>query len=167
VRATILQYTSHGDDDRDTGRRADVADRVFLERVRRVHRGHDVQPVRTVVLGVGAGVWRDEHGHHAVERVRAGRLVRRPLVHHVPAAVHQAGGVHLSGVPGDHRVQGVQTLGRFQGPGVRVRTPLAHFRVAQTSVPALRVVRGCRVPGHRLARQPVAAVPAVQVRGVW
>lgn len=143
-----------------------MADYVFLGRVRRVHPGHGVQPIRTVVLGVGVRVRADEHRQHAVERVRAGRLVRRPPVHHVPAAVHQAGGVHVPGVPGDHRVQGVQTLDRFRGPGTRVRTQLAHFRTAQTPVPDLRVVRGHRVHTARLARQPGAALPDAPVRGV-
>jgi len=48
-----------------------VADGVFLGRMWSVYLGHGLQPVRPMVLGVGAGVGRAEHGHHAVGRVRA------------------------------------------------------------------------------------------------
>lgn len=119
-----------------------------------------------MVLGNGARVGRAEHRHHAVERVRDGRLVRRPPVHHVPAAVHPNGGVYVPAVPGDHRVQGTQTPGRFQGQGGSVRTELAHFRGVSAPVPGVRVIGGRGVPGPRRARQPDATVPAVQVRGV-
>jgi len=119
-----------------------------------------------MVLGVSAGVGRVEHRHHAVERMRAGRLVRRPPVHHVPAPVHPVGGVYVPAVPGHHRVQGARTPGRFQGSGGGVRTELAHILVIPAPVPGVRVVRGRGVPGPRRAHQPHATVPAVPVRGV-
>lgn len=156
----------YGDDDHGTGRRADVADGVFLGRVWRVYLGHGVQPVRPMVLGVGVGVGLAEHRHHAVERMRAGRLVRRPPVHHVPAPVHPVGGVHVPAVPGDRRVQGARTPGRFRRPGGGVRTELAHILGAPAPVPGVRVIRGRGVPGPRLAHQPHATVPVVPVRGV-
>jgi len=156
----------YGDDDHGTGRRADVADGMFLGRMWRVYLGHGVQPVRPMVLDFGAGVGCAEHRHHTVERMRAGRLVRRPPVYHVPAPVHPVGGVYVPAVPGDRRVQGAQTSGRFRGPGRGVRTELAHIQGTPAPVPDVRIVRGRGVPGPRRAHQPHATVPAVPVRGV-
>jgi len=102
--ARVPHLRIHGDDGHATGRRADVADGMFLGRMWRDYLGHGVQPVRPMVLGGGAGVGRAEHRHHTVERVRAGRMVRRPPVHHVPAAVHPNGGFNVPAVPSDHRV---------------------------------------------------------------
>lgn len=143
-----------------------MADGVFLGRLWRFYPGHDVQPVRPMVLGVGAGVGRLEHRHHTVERMRAGRLVRGPSVYHVPAPVYPVGGVYVPAGPGNHRVQGARAPGRFRGPGGGVRTELAHIRGAPAPVPGVRVVRGRSVPGARRARQLHATVPAVPVRGV-
>lgn len=163
---TSNKQRRYGDDDDGTGRRADVADGMFLGLVRRFHHGHGVQPIRQVVLGFRAGVGRAEHRHNAVERVRAGRLVRRSAVHHVPPTVHKADGVHVPGVPGHRRVQGAQTPGRVQGTGRGVRVQLAHVWGAPAMVPGVRVVRGRGVPGPRRASQPDATVPVVQIRGV-
>lgn len=161
-----VPHLYNGDDGHGTGRRTDVADGVFLELMWRDYPGHGVQPVRPMVLGVGARVGRAEHRHHAVERVRDGWLVRRPPVHHVPAAVHPNGGVNVPAVPGDYRVQGTQTPGRFQGQGGSVRTELAHVRGVSAPVPGVRVIGGRGVPGPRRAHQPDATVLAVPVRGI-
>lgn len=146
--------------------RARVAGRHHLARVRRVPAGPDVQLAQRLGAGRAAGVRRAEHGLLAVERVLAGRLVRRHGVHVVPAAVHAHGGAVQRRGARHHRVQGARVAGRAQPAGPRVRPQLAAVRPGAPLVPGVRVVDGRRVRVAHAAHQRVAAVPAVPVRGL-
>jgi len=119
-----------------------------------------------MVLGDGAGIGRPEHRHHAVERMRVGRLVRGPPIYHVPAPVYPVGGDYMPAVPGDHRVQGARTPSRFRGAGRGVRTELAHIRSTPAPVPGVRVFCGRGVLGARRTYQLHATIPPVPVRRV-